>query len=79
MTAKRSRMRGTRWLSLLPCLALLSCVAPVPSLPTTPQDNTAALIKDPQFPAMARAAPELTRRMLETITRLETEKANHTP
>ncbi len=46
-------------------------------LPVSRVDHTADILADPQFPAMAQAAPDLTKRVLRTITRLDTEAANH--
>lgn len=64
---------------ILPLL-LTSCAAPsagrAPSLPTTAEDNTAALKLHPQFPRAALAAPDFTAACFETIHRLEREKAN---
>ena len=58
-------------------LLLTGCCGP--RLPVTAQDNTAAILADPEFPAMARAAPSLTKRVLRIITTLETDNANRTP
>lgn len=48
-------------------------------LPTTPEDNSARLIARSDFRPAAQAAPEWVKDALRTITRLETEKANHSP
>ena len=58
-------------------LLLTGCCTP--RLPVTAQDNTAAILADPEFPAMARAAPTLTKKVLRKITELETSAANRAP
>ncbi len=76
-------MKKTLATTLLLMLLLLvtgcSTFARPAPLPVTAEDNTKAILEHPQFPAMARAAPELTKQVLRTITRLETEKANRAP
>lgn len=46
------------------------------SLPRTPTDYTAQLVKHPQFPAAAAVAPDFVKAALRTITELETDVAN---
>lgn len=60
-------------------LSLLSqgCATLAPTLPTSRHDSTADIVADPQFPRAAAAAPDLMKRILHTITRLDTEAANH--
>ncbi len=61
---------------MLPWL-LAGCQSPGHGpLPVAAQDNSAAILANPEFPAMARAAPNLTKQVLRTITRLETQLAN---
>lgn len=60
----------------LTLLLLVGCASSPRPLPEHAQDNTAAIIADPEFPAMAKAAPNLTKRVLRTITDLETREAN---
>ncbi len=62
---------------LLTGLILAGCAGPAPRpLPSKAEDSTAVIITDPEFPAMAAAAPNLTKRVLRRITELETEAAN---
>jgi PBP1b-binding outer membrane lipoprotein LpoB len=63
---------------VLLCLVLAGCqtsVAPA-RIPEKPEDNTLRLSRHPEFQAAARVAPNLILETFETITRLETEKAN---
>lgn len=62
---------------LLLTLFLVGCAGPgARPLPTKAEDSTASIIADPEFPAMAKAAPSLTKRVLRRITDLETREAN---
>lgn len=65
-------------LSLALALAMLSgcATAARSALPMRAQDNTAPLLAHPQFRAAAAVAPDFVSAALQTITRLETEKAN---
>ncbi len=63
-------------IALWTLLLLAGCATARAPLPVTAQDNTAPILADPEFPAMARAAPNLTKQVLRTITRLETQLAN---
>lgn len=73
---KTPRMLATLLLLMLLLSGCQSSAGLARSLPTTPEDNTAELIADPQFKAAAQAAPEWVKKALATITRLETEKAD---
>ena len=50
--------------------------APRAPLPTSAEDNTPALKRNPQFPAAAAVAPDFVSATFEVIHRLEKEKAN---
>lgn len=60
---------------LLPASGCQSSARPAP-LPVAIEDNTARLIKHPQFPLAARAAPDFTTEALATIRRLQKDLAN---
>ena len=64
---------------LLWMLLLAGCQSHSTPLPVTAADNTARLIQRADFPLAARAAPDWCKDALRTITRLETDLANHTP
>ncbi len=74
-------MKKTTATMLLLILLLASACSSVPRapLPSTPEDNSKRLLARPDFRLAALAAPEWVKEALRTITRLETEKANHAP
>lgn len=72
---KKPKTLAMMVLLTLPLAGCLHFAGPA-RLPSSSEDNTAALLKDPEFPLAARAAPNFTKRALQTITRLEEEKAN---
>ena len=77
MQPKPTRTTATPTLLLALALALSGCATGArTALPTRAEDNTAPLLAHPQFKAAAVAAPEFVSAALQTITRLETEKAN---
>lgn len=63
---------------LLLTLLLASCQSSARNvpLPVTAEDNTAELVKHPQFKAAAQAAPDFVKATFHTIHRLEKDKAN---
>lgn len=78
MTPKPIKTAAMLTLSLALALAMLSgcATAARSALPVRAQDNTAALLHHPQFNRAAAVAPDFVSAALQTITRLETEKAN---
>jgi starvation-inducible outer membrane lipoprotein len=71
------KTHATQTLLLALALALSGCATGARSpLPVKSEDNTARLLAHPQFGRAAAVAPDFVNAALQTVTRLETDKAN---
>jgi hypothetical protein len=72
---KKTHVTRTLLLALA-ALTLGGCATSARSLPVKSDDNSARLLAHPQFGRAAAVAPDFVNAALQTITRLETDKAN---